>query len=142
MPKIKNSTADSHFSKCIREAAGWKCECCGTQYPENAQGLHCSHYFGRRAYGVRFDPGNAFAHCFSCHQKLGGNPYDFNEWVEGQIGEGLIQILREKREDTNLAKYVKKNLKEVSDHYREEHKRLKALRADGETGKLEIVGFV
>lgn len=141
MAKIKTTTPDSHFSKCIREAAGWKCECCGTEYPENAQGLHCSHFFGRRAYGVRFDPDNAFAHCFGCHSKLGGNPYDFHKWAEKQIGAGLIQILREKREDTNLAKYIKKNLKSVSDHYREELKRLKQLRAEGAVGKLKVQGF-
>lgn len=142
MPKIKISTADSHFSKCVREAAGWKCEACGTQYPENAQGLHCSHYFGRRAYGVRFDPNNAFAHCFGCHSKLGGNPDDFRQWVVDQIGEGLIDILRERREDISLAKYIKKNLKDVSDHYRDELKRLKQLRAEGKGGKLDIRGFV
>ena len=139
---IKRTPADDAFSKCVRAAADYTCECCGRQYEESSMGLHCSHYFGRRAYSVRFDPGNAFSHCFACHQTLGSNPDDFRKWALGAIGEGRIQLLRERREDTNLAKSIRKNLKDVAKHYREELKRIKSLRAEGVTGKIEIVGYV
>lgn len=142
MPKIKRTQADDWFSKCIREASNWKCEGCGTEYEEGSQGLHCSHYFGRRAYAVRFDPDNVFAHCFGCHQKFGANPDDFRAFFVEQRGEGMAQLLREKREDIGLAKSVKKNLKDVAAHYRAEFKRLKAERARGETGPLTVVGYV
>lgn len=138
---IKRTPADDWFSKCIRLAADYTCECCGRKYDESSMGLHCSHYFGRRAYGVRFDPSNAFAHCYGCHQRLGSNPDDFRQWVLGVIGEGRIQLLRERREDSNFAKSIKKNLKDVAKHYREEFKRLKELRDNGATGKLEIIGY-
>lgn len=148
MPKIKIHPADSWFSKCIREAADWTCEAheyCGFntsgKFEEGSQGLHCSHYFGRGGYGTRFAVENCDAHCFACHQKLGSNPDDFTRWKAQKYGEGMIGILREKRNDIGLAKAIKKNLKDVAKHYREEHKRLKQLRAEGITGKLDVIGY-
>lgn len=91
---------------------------------------------------MRFDPDNVFAHCFGCHQKFGANPDDFRAFFVEQRGEGMAQLLREKREDIGLAKSVKKNLKDVAAHYRAEFKRLKAERARGETGPLTVVGYV
>lgn len=141
MAKIKRLPADDAFSKCVRERSDWRCEVCGTEYEPGSQGLHCSHYFGRRAYGVRFDPDNAFAHCFGCHQKMGANPDDFTRWATEQLGEGVIQILREKREDIGLAKSVKKFLPDVAKHYREQLKAMKKQRDAGKTGRIEFQGY-
>lgn len=52
-----------------------------------------------------------------------------------------MDILREKRNDIGLAKSINKNLKDVAKHYREEHKRLKALREQGEVGVLGILEY-
>ena len=141
MPRLKVTPADLWFSKCIREAAAWKCQCCGKQYEEGTQGLHCSHYFGRRANALRYCPDNAFAHCFGCHQRLGANPDDFRRWVAERIGEGMIDVLREKREDIGLAKSIKKNLKDVAKHYKAEYERLKSKRLEGEMGELEVFEY-
>lgn len=141
MAKIKITEADRQFSLCVREAANWTCEYRGTQFEEGSQGLHCSHYFGRRAYSVRFDPDNAWAHSFWSHQHLGANPDEFTRWVTEQLGQGRLDILREKWNDLSLGKMIKKFQKDVSAHYRAEHKRLKQLRLDGATGKIEIIGF-
>lgn len=141
MPAIKRLPADMWFSKCVRERSNWTCEKCGTQYDFGAQGLQCSHYFGRRAYGVRFDPDNAFAHCFSCHQDLGGNPDDFTHWALGELGEGRIQMLREKREDIGLAKSIKKFLPDVAKHYKAEFARMRQERDLGATGRVEFENF-
>jgi len=135
---IKITAADSWFSKCVRERANWKCEVCKTQYPQNAKGLHCSHFFGRRAYGVRFDPNNAFAHCFGCHRHMGSNPDDFREWVENKIGMENIQLLRERRDDILLAKTMKKSVSEIAKHYRLEWETMMSKRAAGEIGKIEF----
>ena len=141
MANVKITPADTWFSKCIREAADWTCECCGNKYEEGSMGLHCSHYFGRRAKSLRFCPDNAFAHCFGCHQRLGSNPDDFHRWMVDKVGEGMMEILREKRNDIGLAKSINKDLKGVAKHYREEHKRLKTLREQGEVGILNIVEY-
>ena len=138
---VKINPADKWFSKCVREAAEWKCECCGTQYEEGTSGLHCSHYFGRRANGVRYCPDNALSHCWGCHMKLGSNPDDFREWMVNKVGEGMIDILRQKREDIGLAKSIKKNLKDVAKHYKAEYERLKSLRMAGEKGQLDIIEY-
>ena len=135
---VKINPADKWFSKCIRESQNWTCEVCKKSYPENHMGLHCSHYFGRRNYSVRFcnSPANAFSHCYGCHQKLGSNPYDFTKWVTDTIGEGALEILIEKRNDINAAKMIKKNLKDVAAHYKLELEGLQARRAGGDTGVL------
>ena len=104
-------------------------------------GLHCSHYFGRRANSLRYCPDNAFAHCFGCHQRLGSNPDDFRGWMVSKVGEGMIDILREKREDIGLAKDIKKNIKDVAKHYKAEYERLRQERLNGVTGPLEIISY-
>lgn len=138
---IKITPADRWFSMCIREAADWTCECCGKKYEERSMGLHCSHYFGRRNKALRFCPDNAFAHCFGCHQKLGSNPDDFQRWMLNKVGEGVMDILREKRNDIGLAKSINKNLKDVAKHYRQEHARLQQLRMDGDVGILDVIEY-
>lgn len=142
--RIKIHPADKWFSKCIREAADWTCEKCGGVYERGSQGLHCSHLFSRRHYSVRFcaNPPNAFAHCFGCHSYLGGNPVIFRNWAINEIGEGAIELLTEKHNNINLAKDIKKNLKDVAAHYKKEHERLMQLRADGAVGKLEVIGYI
>jgi len=139
---MKITAADKFFSKCVRSRTNWCCEACGTQYEEGSQGLHCSHYFGRRAYAVRFDPMNAFAHCFGCHQKLGSNPNDFQRWALNALGEGAIDILQEKRENISLAKDYKKNLKDVAKHYKEQFELIQAARKEGNDGRIEFVGYI
>jgi hypothetical protein len=41
---------------------------CGKQHATNSMGLHCAHNFTRRAQITRFDPENALALCYGCHQ--------------------------------------------------------------------------
>lgn len=138
---IKVSKADAAFSRCVRERTNWACEACGNQYERGHRGLHCSHYFGRRAYGVRFDPDNCFSHCFGCHQKLGSNPHDFTEWATERLGEGCIELLIEKRNDISLAKAIKKALKDVQKHYETQLKWMLEQRDNGEEGRIEFEGY-
>jgi len=138
---MKIKASDKWFSKCVRERTAWTCEHCGTVYPENSQGLHCSHYFGRRAKAIRWDPDNAFAHCFSCHQLLGSNPNDFQSWASERLGSGVIDMLIEKRNDTNLAKALNKAEKEIAAHYKLEYETMLSRRAAGETGRIEFTGY-
>lgn len=140
MAAIKRTPADAAFSDCVRERANWHCEVCGTDYTNRPQGLHCSHYHGRGNWSVRLDPDNAEAACYGCHQKLEGSPHDFYlRWME-KLGEGAYQILLEKKNDTNLGKEYRrtKGKGDVAKHYREELKRMRELKADGETGRIEF----
>lgn len=100
---MKIDKKDRLFSLLVRERANWKCECCGKQYERGAQGLHCSHFVSRRYRGLRWHPQNAAAHCFGCHQRLGGNPLDFAEWIKNHVGEKTYDwLLRRKNEICKL----------------------------------------
>lgn len=140
---IKITAGDAAFSKCVRERTDYTCEHCGKQYDRSSTGLHCSHFHGRGNYSVRFDPDNAFAHCYGCHSYFGGNPHEFRDWAYKQLGEGRYSILLEKKNDTLVGKYMRRLNKDgdIARHYREQLKALQAMRADGKTGRLEFTGF-
>ena len=136
---IKITPADQAFSRCIREAAGWKCEKCGAQHEEKSMGLHCAHFMTRGNWSTRFDPDNAAALCYGCHSYLDRNPYIKTQWFENYLGEGLAGIIQEKSKQPAYG--IKKFKKEIAKHYRVELKRLQALRLDGSTGTLKIIGY-
>lgn len=134
---MKRDKIDDTFSKLVRERAEWTCECCGKEYPEGQrQGLHCSHFYSRRHKATRWSPMNAAAHCFSCHQKLGGNPVEFSAWIEKHIGSGALEILRERAH--SICKLTKADKEDIYKHLKSEYKRMMALRADGVVGRIEF----
>lgn len=140
--KIKLNQADINFSKVIRERNSWTCEKCSKHYPEgNTRGLECAHIYSRRHYSIRFDPDNAFSLCTGCHMYFTGEPLEFAEWTKKQIGQGIIDIISEKKRDTLLAKINKKSIKEIAKHYKAEFERMRELRKEGQTGRIEIVAY-
>lgn len=139
MPKIKRSSADSWFSKCVRERSDWTCERCGAKHEKKSMGLHCAHFMTRGNWGTRFDPDNAMALCYGCHSYVDSRPYEKAEFFESKLGEGLVQIVREKAK--RPAYGIKKMLKDISKHYREEHKKLEEKRKNGAEGYLDFEGY-
>lgn len=119
---MKRSPADIAFSKCIRAAAGYKCQRCGKQYDSSSTGLHCSHNFGRRHRTIRWCADNALSLCAACHSWYGENPADSGKWLEEFIGEGMVEILREKMR--MKYKISKDDEKDIAKHYREQLKRI------------------
>ena len=73
---IKRTKWDVMFSNYIRYRDNWTCQRCKKQYIEKSQGLHCSHFYGRRSWATRIEPCNAMALCFGCHQHVGSFPID------------------------------------------------------------------
>lgn len=84
--KIQISRLDRKFSLYIRTRANWTCERCGGRYTPPTNALHCSHFWGRARKKVRFDPDNAFAHCYGCHAYLGAHPEEFRRWAMSKLG--------------------------------------------------------
>lgn len=119
---MKRSPADVAFSKCIRAAADYKCQRCGKQYDSSSTGLHCSHNFGRRHRTIRWCVDNALSLCAACHAWYGENPADSGKWLEEFIGEGTVDLLREKMR--MKYKISKDDEKEIAKHYREQLKRI------------------
>ena len=132
---MKITEADRWFGKCVKERAGWKCEACGRQYQEGDQGLHTSHFWSRRYQSIRHDPDNAAAHCFGCHQRLGGNPLEFREWIVSHLPPRDLDALTDRR---NTPFRIKPYLGEIARHFRGEFTRMQKLRASGEMGRIEF----
>ena len=151
--KIKRNIADKHFSDCIRKAAEWKCQRCEKDYSEKPQGLQCSHYISRGHWSVRYDPKNALALCAYCHNYLEGFPTAHtNLWREIHGGiygrdESDVELnaLLQREACTGRAQYARANAAgAISDHYREESKRLSEeleRKAKGKEADLEVQGY-
>lgn len=90
---IKIDAADKLFSIFIRSRAGWKCERCYRQYTPPTNALHCSHFWGRRNESTRFEPDNASAHCYGCHQFFTSHPVEHRDWVFKKLGEKRFNLL-------------------------------------------------
>ena len=84
---IKRTKWDVVFSNYIRYRDDWTCQRCNKKYPEKSQGLHCSHFYGRRSWATRIEPCNAMALCFGCHQHVGSFPKDHVELWESKFKE-------------------------------------------------------
>ena len=136
---IKICPADAAFSKCVREAAWWRCQRCDAQHQEKSRGLHCAHFMSRGHWGTRFDPNNVAALCYGCHSHMDSHPYEKTAWFEDLLGIGMAEIVREKA--NRPAHGIKKFKADIAKHYRAELKRLQQLRLDGATGVLEVIPY-
>jgi hypothetical protein len=85
---------------------------------------------------TRYSPENAFAHCFTCHQRLGSDPVSFALWAEARMGPEKVKALSTKAHMT--LKLAKVDKAYIADHYRKELKRLNKLRAEGKTGYIQL----
>ena len=117
---IKRDAADKWFSDVIRQKAGYQCEHCGKQDGR----MECCHIFGRAAKSVRWSIDNAISMCHYCHLTFTANPLDFAIFLQNYMGQGHLDILREKWQV--LMPTTKKLRAEIASHYREEHKKMLA----------------
>jgi len=126
---MKISQADKWFSLCVRSRAGWRCEKCGKLYKRGDFGLHCSHFIGRGHYATRFEPLNAFAHCYGCHFRFETNPHEFVAWVRERLGANydLVIELSENIERAKAYRHADKT-RELAAHYKAEFKRMEESR--------------
>ena len=128
--------ADKWFSLCVRERADWRCEVCFKQYGQGMSGLECSHYCGRANKSTRWDPDNCWAHCTSCHFRLGGHPAEFYRWVVREIGSEAEQKIYEKSK--TVLRVSKKDRDLIAAHYKAELERMRALRDGGVLGRVSF----
>jgi hypothetical protein len=115
---IKRDAADKWFSDVVRKKAGHVCESCN-----KVEGrMECAHIYGRAAKSVRWSMDNAVCLCHYCHMRFTANPLEFTMWLEETLGEGHMEMLREKWQV--LMKTNKQLRKEIAKHYREEFKKM------------------
>jgi len=117
MPKLKIFPSDSIWSKYIRTRDNWTCQRCDKKYAPPTSALHCSHFWSRGAWSVRFDEKNCQALCYGCHSYLGGNPQEHREFILDKLGQKEFDALQ-KRRNTPLKSGEKKYL--LSKEFRKE----------------------
>tara|TARA_R100001244_G_scaffold38734_3_gene35052 strand:+ start:360 stop:746 length:387 start_codon:yes stop_codon:yes gene_type:complete len=126
---IKRTKWDVVFSNYIRYRDNWTCQRCKKQYIEKSQGLHCSHFYGRRSWVTRIEPCNAMALCFGCHQHVGSFPKDHVELWESKFTE-------EETERVNYLHNRNRSLIKKKDIATEENYKLLKMMLMGHTGYL------
>jgi len=136
--KVKRDKRDDMFSKLVRERANHTCESCGKYCGPHHDGgrLDCSHIFSRRHIATRWHPDNAVAHCFTCHQRLGENPVEFNRWAEDFLGKGLLDVVEELK--NSICKMTKADKEDLYKHLKAEYAAMLEKRADGDTSRIEF----
>ena len=102
----------------VRKKAGYVCEHCNKVDAR----MECAHIYGRAAKSVRWSLDNAVCLCHYCHMKFTANPLEFTAWLEETLGQGHMDMLREKWQI--LMKTNKKLRLEIAKHYREELKKM------------------
>lgn len=93
MGKVKIRKSDKLFSQFIRTRDGWTCQRCYTKYEPPTSALHCSHFQGRGKESTRFDPENADALCYGCHQYFTSHPAEHYQWQVNKKGQDVIDKL-------------------------------------------------
>lgn len=130
--KSRIDKVDIIFAKCIRERDDNTCQWCGKQDGT----MNASHIFGRRHAATRWQPDNCKCLCFSCHRKWHEDPVMAFQWLETYLGQGMIDILREKAYSVRKIKPAEKA--EIYEHYKAEYLRLMDERKNGAQGKLTL----
>ena len=133
---MKRDKWDAAFSRLVRLRSNWTCEKCGKVYSDPSPGLHCSHFVTRSRKSTRWDPRNAAAHCYSCHQHLGGNPLLFAEWIHGYLGPHTTDVVRQNSLLT--VKWRKADKDELYEQMKEELARIENCRNKGLTTYLDF----
>jgi len=81
----------------------------------------------------------AEALCYGCHSHYGGTEDRRREVFSYQ----QLGVLLEVKNDLNRAReYKRAPMRELAKHYREEFKRMQALRDQGVAGRIEFAGFL
>lgn len=136
---ILRTPADAAFSLCVRERANWSCERCGNM--PHRMGFHCAHVMSRGNWSVRFDPCNALALCYGCHEVTGRKREDeFLPLVKRIFGE--LEYDRVYAESKRPGHGIRKAVPQIAKHYRAQHAAMVKLRDAGSTGRLEFVGWM
>ena len=135
--RTRRNKLDALFSRLIRERDDWTCRASGENKRHEPASLHCAHVMGRRHVGLRWHPANAVSLTPREHFYYTEHPFDWHDWCVNEFG---MDRLGELRFIANKpVKWPKKLREEIYQHYKGELKRIEDLRAEGVTGRIEIV---
>lgn len=149
---LVRKACDKWFSDAIRESADWRCEFPGNErkglppcefYLGDRRGreLQASHYLSRKYNSTRWAVDNAFSLCGQHHDLVEHNADVHRSMVIALIGLERHDYLVYERH-RSIFRVRASDKTEIATHYREEVRRMQALRADGVAGKIELIDFV
>lgn len=122
---MKEDTLWRHFSLFIRlrdsdENGIAKCFTCGRAH--HYKEMDAAHYISRRHMSTKYNQRNVHACCVYCNKWLSGNLVVYSRNLDIKYGEGTA--LKLEIESKQLKKLSQFEIKAMSDHYRNEAKKL------------------
>lgn len=121
--------SDGMFAACVTcgEASAWR-------------DLDAGHFIAKNASNaVYFDVRNVHPQCTTCNFFKHGNLAEFYPYMLREYGGGVIEQIKEKRH--MHMQWKTGDYEEMEQHYKSEFGRMQKLRAQGVTGRIEIVGW-
>lgn len=97
------------------------CYCCG--YPIHWTNAQAMHFMNRRHLGTRFNEINVKAGCPACNMYNLGNLESYESHLRREYGDNIIDRLTMLK--TTVTKFTPHEIKEMTEYYRKEVKRLK-----------------
>ena len=136
MARLKAGYLWSLCSQVVRERDNWTCQNCGIDYRHDTGRLDASHHIPRTKGIVKYDLDNLIALCRTCHGEMDTHPFHHHDWIKSKIGEERYEGL--KARSVGLLKMTDADTRELAATLRGHLKSLRARRAAGEIGVLEI----
>jgi hypothetical protein len=137
---VKRTPLDAVFSDVIRESYDWTCAHSGLFFPaRKGLDVHCSHFYSRALNSTRWFPDNCTCLSAAAHSYLGDRPDAHAAFIRRHLGDVRFEALQER--NRRIFRYRERDKTDMRKHYRNELERLRALRADGATGPIEIVAY-
>lgn len=144
MSGIKRDFLDKAVSDAVR--ASWAgCAHCPTTFDRQKNGswsknFQCSHWYPRGSgASTRWHPDNLVALCGECHWFFGTEHDEHTAFIKKLLGDVRFEELKVRKHKT--MKYTKANKKSMASWYRDETRRIMALRDQGETGYISLVAW-
>lgn len=135
---IKRSPLDAVFSDVIREAADWTCQYSGLQFPDRkGRDVHCSHFISRANLATRWFPDNATCLSAAAHKRLSENPDEHVAFMRRILGDARYEWLQIRKRQ--IVRYRASDKKAMQKHFKDELERIRAMRAEGVVGPVEVV---
>lgn len=115
------------------------CVTCGKVLPITE--LDAGHYEPKnRSNALYFCHQNAAPQCTGCNRFKSGNITEYARWMLREYGQGHLDRLAEMR--TMEMRWRVPDYEEMEAHYKAELDRMKKLRSEGVTGRIEVIGYV
>mgnify|MGYP003646603660 FL=1 len=134
--RLKAAYLANLVSQVVRERDDWTCQKCHRSFRHDPGALDASHHIPRTKGIVKYDLANLVALCRACHGWLDTHPLHHIDWIKGLLGEDEYEAL--KARSVGLLKMTAQDTRDLAEYMRDTLRILKARRADGQLGRLDI----